>query len=239
MDRKIAIISSIAALVLGACTAEPLQDPQESPAPEVRGEDYVVSKVTGVTYARQAVVPGILKVKFNESFAGRIEECGASVGVLCADTRATPTPFRKFRPLSMHRLFEYAGEYEPRTRAAGLDRWYVLEFDAAVDLAEAELSFHGAEEVEAVEYQLVAKVNAEPFNDPQLPSQWHYHNPGTAAGTVSGLRHQCLPCMAGIRSRSGRRGRGSSRRRHRYKSSRPCGEHLDMSLAPASTGGIS
>lgn len=193
MDRKIAIISSLAALLLGACTAEPLQDPQESPAPEVQSEDYVVSKVTGVTYARQAVVPGILKVKFNESFTGRIEECGASVGILCADTKATPTPFRKFRPLSMHRLFEYAGEYEPRTRAAGLNRWYVLEFDAAVDLAEAELSFHGAEEVEAVEYQLVAKVNAEPFNDPQLPSQWHYHNPGTAAGTVAGCDINVYP----------------------------------------------
>lgn len=180
------------ALGLCACTADNI-DKSATAAPEYEGEDYIESKVTGVTYARKVVRPGILHVKFNADFSRRVAECGSSVERLCTDTKSTPAVFSKFRPKSMRRLFEDAGKYEPRTRAEGLDRWYVLEFDSETDMAEAELAFHGTAEVEAVEFDLAVKTCAEPFNDPQLKSQWHYYNPGTGLGMVEGCDINVYP----------------------------------------------
>lgn len=191
-NKKIALFSIVLAMGLCACTAEKMNSSKTSAtAPE--GEEYIESKVTGVTYSRNIVKPGKLIVKFDEGFTERIVECDASVAKLCADTKSTPAPFVKYRPVSIKRLFEDAGEFEPRTKAEGLDRWYVLEFDDSVDLTDAEFVFHGAAEVEEVEFELAIKTCATPFNDPQLPSQWHYYNSGASHGMEAGCDINVYP----------------------------------------------
>lgn len=184
MNKKIILLFSILAFGLWSCTSEKVAPVKEDT--EDVAEGSFVSKVTGRTYSYNQVRPRVLKVKFNESYTRRIEASDASVETLCADTKSTLAPFSKYRPVSMHRLFPYAGKYEPRTVASGLDRWYVLEFDKNIDFADAELMFATAAEVEAVEFDMVMRQFSDPFNDPQLPSQWHYYNPGTDVGTEAG-----------------------------------------------------
>ena len=73
----------------------------------------------------QAIVPGKAIVLFTEELIEAIEQDldngqvvtkSAGLNALASDLGVT----------SMERVFPYAGEYEERTRAAGLHRWYSL-----------------------------------------------------------------------------------------------------------------
>ena len=98
---------------------------------------------------------------------------------------------------ALQRLFPVDERNEERTRAAGLHRWYVVEFDDAADLDKAALDMARIAEVSKVEFnqQLMhvhegrviplAETGAAPqtraavgFNDPHLGKHWHYINPG-------------------------------------------------------------
>ena len=98
---------------------------------------------------------------------------------------------------ALQRLFPVDERNEERTRAAGLHRWYVVEFDDAADLDKAALDMARIAEVSKVEFnqQLMhvhegrviplAETGAAPqtraavgFNDPHLGKQWHYINTG-------------------------------------------------------------
>lgn len=99
---------------------------------------------------------------------------------------------------ALQRLFPVDERNEERTRAAGLHRWYVVEFDAAADLDKAALDMARIAEVSKVEFnqQLMhvhegrspaAETGAAPqtraavgFNDPHLGKQWHYTTPATS-----------------------------------------------------------
>ena len=193
MNKKIILLFAALGFGLWACTPENLETSDDTSL-QLDGDSFV-SKVTGKTYSNRQLVPRVLKVKFDDNYVRRIEESGASVEMLCADTKAAPAPFAKYKPVSMRRLFPYAGKFEPRTRAAGLHKWYLLEFGDDIDFADAEFMFASAEEVEKVEFDIRMKQMSEPypFDDPRLPDQWHYYNPGTAAGTVAGSDINVFP----------------------------------------------
>ena len=82
-----------------------------------------------------------------------------------------------------------------RKMAQGLHRWFVVEFDEKNDIQSVAEKFAAMGEVERVQFSTeikrpkvqcipVADVDATrigdpaPFNDPQLPLQWHYNNTG-------------------------------------------------------------
>ncbi len=82
---------------------------------------------------------------------------------------------------TLTRTFPPAGKWEARHRAAGLHRWYDVIFDEDVPVTKAGEAISSAfEDIEIVEYIPEAKTLGleYPFNDPRLPEQWHYQNPG-------------------------------------------------------------
>jgi hypothetical protein len=102
---------------------------------------------------------------------------------------------RKLKP-----YFPHAGRFEERSRKAGLHLWYDVEFDGNVTVTEANMSLQSVPGVKFVEprpvvarfwddkvlqyvqetAQSVSKSEKNsPFNDPQLPDQWHYKNDGS------------------------------------------------------------
>ena len=93
---------------------------------------------------------------------------------------------------TMERLFPHAGEFEPRTRAAGLHKWYKVTFDESIPVTKAAGDFSALPGVELVEP--VRKVySTAHFNDPKLPQQWHYYNNGTGQGHKSGSDINVVP----------------------------------------------
>lgn len=112
--------------------------------------------------------------------------------------------------VSMRRLFPYAGEFEERTRKAGLHLWYVLQYDESATMTRASsgLALPGVLEIEYCPVMSVAgnpeTVSVEAaetragngtyvFNDPMLGSQWHYYNNGAASSSVSGCDINVMP----------------------------------------------
>lgn len=97
----------------------------------------------------------------------------------------------------IERLFAPAGQFEERSIAFGLDRWFTIHFDSRQDLTVALKKFQSLDEVQVAEEvaclsfpeTTTAAVPAEPlkakgpasapFNDPQIGAQWHYKNDGS------------------------------------------------------------
>lgn len=110
----------------------------------------------------------------------------------------------------MRRLFPFAGEFEERTRDAGLHKWYVLSYDESKSMTKASsgLSLPGIVEIEycpkieiigtpeVVEYagtKAAAGTSSAPFDDPMLSEQWHYYNNGSVSSSVSGCDINVYP----------------------------------------------
>ncbi len=90
-----------------------------------------------------------------------------------------------------------------------LDRWMLVHFDEELDTKSVAESIAALEEVERVEYDIKLKrIVSEaqpmpvsrpeptrsvemPFNDPELPYQWHYYNDGSLAAYADNP-NQCL-----------------------------------------------
>lgn len=111
--------------------------------------------------------------------------------------------------VKMRRLFTHAGEFEERTRAEGLHKWYVLSYEEGYSMTKASdgLMLEG---VEMVEYCPKMEIVGNPqfeeyvspvtkassagvFDDPMLDQQWHYYNNGKASSSVSGCDINVVP----------------------------------------------
>ena len=156
--------------------------------------------------------PGRMTVVVDEDLADRLEQCADEEGYVAGvKTKALSFPFEELGIVRMRRLFPHAGKFEARTRAEGLHRFYVVEFDPAKSLTKAESDFSAIPGVESVEpdprIKLVgdpklvsyateasaARTAAMPFDDPRLPKQWHYYNDGTASSALSGCDINVFP----------------------------------------------
>ncbi len=164
-----------------------------------------VSALSGRKFNVNSVRAGVVNVKFNDELVEIIERHKADVAVLSVQTKSADSPFSRVALTKMERLFPYAGKFEARTRAEGLHKWYKLYLDEDFSLAQAEVLLHDAEGVEHVEFSPMLKANfgfatlaipvgiqtradetAYVFDDPLLPSQWHYINDGSKSGMVKG-----------------------------------------------------
>ena len=101
--------------------------------------------------------------------------------------------------VSMERLFPYAGEFEPRTRKAGLHRWYIVRYRADLPATKAEGSLADLPGVVTVEPQRRFRQHGNPvFNDPQFPRQWDLLNEGKSQGMVAGADVNVVPVWNNI-----------------------------------------
>lgn len=109
--------------------------------------------------------PGHIRIKFKEA---------------PTPTKAAGIDLSALGNYTMVRTFRPAGKWEKRHHEAGLDRWYDVIFDESVSLTKATYAASLLEEVDIVECvpQVKAMGITYPFNDPRLPEQWHYINPG-------------------------------------------------------------
>lgn len=211
--KRIFIFAAMALLACACAKTIEQGELTEYPQEQKKSETFV-SKVTGLEVSYDAVNAGSIYVKLADSFCETVEAVGADVKVLATKSKAVEAPFEKIRPVRMERVFPEAGEFEARTRAAGLHKWYKVEFDPGVSVSEAEAVLADVSEFECVEldYKICAEFDNTPthvctpeemaatnsdatsyFDDPMLSKQWHYYNDGSQKGMVAGCDINVLP----------------------------------------------
>lgn len=142
---------------------------------------------------------GYVRVLLSEDLSVQMETATRS-GVRLTKALAADDVVSEVKIRSIKRTFPDAGRFEARSRKAGLHLWYDVEFDTQIPVAEAGRSLSRVQGIRKVEYRpVVAKYwndqaieyvheiagsiaqpsAAMPFNDPQLPNQWHYYNDGS------------------------------------------------------------
>lgn len=189
----------LAVLLLASCT----KDTTGESAP-VKMEDKVASKLV---FTSTNAAKGQLLVYFNSDAVANVEN--SVLRVTRAGGVATRSGISDFDAVldnigvkSLRRLFPVDERNEERTRAAGLHRWYLVEFDEEADLDKTALEMARIAEVSKVEFdQKLASIHdpkvipldeslaasatradmttsGVSFNDPELSKQWHYINTG-------------------------------------------------------------
>lgn len=118
-----------------------------------------------------------IAVKFTDDLINQVEE-ELAAGKIVTKSSDFNDLLSEIGVQSMVRLFPHAGEFEERTRAAGLHRWYIVKFDPEVLQTKASDGFMTFPGVETVDELRKIKSTAV-FNDPRLKNQWHYINDGT------------------------------------------------------------
>lgn len=182
------------ALVLGSCAKDATEQ-----ATGTGPEAEIASKLI---FSSKNAIKGELLVYFGEEVVPSVEK--SVMQVTRAGGVATRSGIVDFDAVlgnigvkALQRLFPVDERNEERTRAAGLHRWYIVDFDDNVDLDQAARSMARISEVSKVQFnkQLMhvrdGKVTplietaatpqtraAVGFNDPHLGKQWHYINTG-------------------------------------------------------------
>ncbi|MCH5335115.1 MAG: S8 family serine peptidase [Alistipes sp.] len=197
LNRKIAILATVsltAGWIFSACSTDTVDDTQ-LPAPELSGK---------IANTAQDAQQGVLLVKFDQQAIPLIEEHAAHATRSDAATRSgihsVDCILDQIGVTSFSRVFP-VGKEEERTRAAGLHRWYLLNFAPETDLDLAASMLAGVADISTIQYNtrvyktydgtvyplpdepLPASraMTPYPFNDPQLFWQWHYINNGDLA----------------------------------------------------------
>lgn len=86
--------------------------------------------------------------------------------------------------VSIRRVFPDAGQYEARSIAAGMHRWYIVEYDGGIPHTKASAELSAVRGVSKVEK--VGKIKLRGFNDPGFAQQWHFLNNGGGNGYTAG-----------------------------------------------------
>ena len=164
---------------------------------------------TDSPYGETRPVAGKLYVKVSEELSEEIEE--ATEDYTEVDVKAVKSmsgPASSIRISKLTRLFPYAGKFEARTRAEGLHRWYVVEYEDAPDTrsAAASMEIPGVDIVEipqkikktweakAVPVTVRTEENGNAvFDDPMLQDQWHYYNTGQVPSSIGGCDINVTP----------------------------------------------
>ena len=165
--------------------------------------------------AESNFVEGVVRVKLQREIADRMVAAKLPLSVKGTNRKYVQTGVtpldrvnQKVKAVSMTRVFPYAGKDEAKHKAAGLDLWYDVHYEASgMKLAQARNLFRSAEGVSyAQRIPLYKPIGGErflevspaavaraakaastmPFNDPLLNDQWHYNNDGHIAGTKVG-----------------------------------------------------
>lgn len=128
-----------------------------------------------------------------------------SRGVVTTGITPLDRAARDVKAVSIRPMLPYVAKFARQRAKYGLDRWYVVSFDESVSPEEARKVFAqtaGVERSEVVVPMSLQEGNkgfrkldrsasvkaaaAMPFNDPYLPSQWHYQNFGNIPYSVEG-----------------------------------------------------
>ena len=137
----------------------------------------ILDPVQEETPIQETAVSGVAIIKFDDALLAEIENDLMESRVVTKSSE-----FNELQQLlgvvSLKRMFPYADKYEERTRAEGLHKWYIVNYDSDLTYTKASDGFMDFKGIEIVEPMLPV-VMSDSFNDSWLNQQWHYFNDGS------------------------------------------------------------
>lgn len=118
-------------------------------------------------------VSGEARVYLSEELTEIVEEA-AQYGMAETKSPGLNTVLAELGISKMRRLFPHAGEYEERTRAEGLHRWYVVTYSDDVPMTKAQTCLEDLDGIEVFEPVRTVKISE--FNDPFYSELWGLYN---------------------------------------------------------------
>jgi serine protease len=175
MKRNLVLAAAASALLMAAiasCT-ESIPTTEEPATPE--------AEATESSAYRQ----GVVNVLFSEDLTEAIERDLAAGGVVTkASSPEISVLYGSLGIESMERLFPDAGEFEPRTRAEGLHRWYKVKYRENTAVTKVARDLGDIPGVEIAEPQRKVRISSY-FNDPRAKYQWDFYNDGSLSSKHS------------------------------------------------------
>ena len=159
----------VAALVAVACT---VQEPTLEQAP-------TTSEPVSV-----GVPANTVSVEFSDDLVAVIEAELAGGGTIPTKAGELSTVLQELGASHMERVFPDAGPFEPRTRKAGLHRFYVVTLSDDIPVTKAAAGLSEVPGVLSAHAPLPIRLRAV-FDDPLLSNQWHLINTGTPGADVN------------------------------------------------------
>ena len=139
-------------------------------ATDVQGEDMAKETV-------RTIVPGQAIIQFDDDMIELIE-----VDLEAGNVVTKSSDLNDIKDAlgieAMTRVFSHGGEFEARRRAAGLHKWYRVEFSSDIPVTKATADLAKIGGIVSVEPVRVIRSTST-FDDPRLKFQWHYINDGT------------------------------------------------------------
>ena len=156
----------IIALAAVSCQT-PVEEPTEEPKVPAAAKEPV-----------SPIIPGHATIEFDDNMVALIES-DLAAGSVVTKSAALNNVVDALGIVHMERLFPEAGEFEARTRDAGLHRFYVVEYDGNIPATKAVENMNAIPGVVSVNPQ--RRVRLRGFNDPYFSKQWHFVNSRTRA----------------------------------------------------------
>lgn len=148
-------------------------------------------------------IGGVAMVKIEKDVEPKLSVTMTRSGKLATGVAELDNLFNKYEVYSLTPIFHVKGDrFEERKRNLGLHLWYEVRFDKNRELKEVIQELAKLRSIDEVDYsvpivgigdsevKIVSEAEMEaitrgtrsamPFNDPQLPAQWHYHNDGVS-----------------------------------------------------------
>lgn len=160
--KKLLLTAGICVLTAFSCTRE-RSESFSAPVPTTGPETEAVQ---GTDLSERGFEAGVALVYVDEDLSARLEANAADARKLLNGSVSVA---------SAHRLFPDAGEYEPRTRKAGLHRWWVVEYGKEIAYAKARVSLETLPGVELVEPSRIIRQSVT-VNDPYWSQMWGMNN---------------------------------------------------------------
>jgi Subtilase family. len=145
---------------------------------------------------------GVVRIKVKPQITATLAnvKTKSTGGVLSTGIQPLDRVNAKLTAVEMKRVFPYSPRYEEKHRKYGLDLWYEVKYTSEVSPREAVAQYLGVDGVSFAEPVLQKKLitgevknvpvptsnGTEPFDDPYLSKQWHYHNTGELTESVAG-----------------------------------------------------
>ena len=168
------ILAALCVLIALCCTRE-IPDTITSSAIPAGEAGPAVDAAPHGRRESQAFVPGEAIVYVSEALAGEIGDGAAGVTLQKKFSEEFRLMASRIGATSFTRLFPNAGEYEPRTRAEGLHRWFIVEYDKNVSISGATEMMEAVPGIQRVEPNYVLRQTVD-INDPYWDQMWGQNN---------------------------------------------------------------